>query len=86
MEIRYIYNMKPTRLLRVIAVISLLLTQCGCQIAQPKLLLIADIQYCDCPTAGTRNYSGSLAKLDSIVERVKTNGATEGASPVRSAP
>ncbi len=39
-----------------------------------KIGLLADVQYCDCPTAGTRNYRLSLGKIEEAVrELVKQN-------------
>lgn len=37
-----------------------------------KIGLIADIQYCDCPTAGAREYSKSLVKLDEAIRMINS--------------
>lgn len=59
-------NLKPLAFLAIFF-LAIGLTTC---MKQPKTIrfgLIADIQYCDCETRGTRFYRNSLFKLDSCV-------------------
>jgi manganese-dependent ADP-ribose/CDP-alcohol diphosphatase len=45
-----------------------------CQSSGLKIGLIADIQYCDCPTAGAREYRLSPSKLEQAVTEINREG------------